>query len=271
MRPYLDLLRHVLDNGVDRDDRTGTGTRGVFGCQLRFDLARGFPLLTTKRLNVAGIVHELLWMLAGDTNVHRLHEHGLHIWDAWADQDGDLGPVYGAQWRRWPVRSDAAPGAASDGIDQIARVIEEIQTNPTSRRLLVSAWNVADLDRMALPPCHTLHQFHVTGGRLSCQIYQRSADLFVGLPWNIASYALLTAMVAQVCDLESGELVHTLGDVHLYRNHLDLARRQLERYPNPLPTLRLNPTVRSIFDFTAADVAVTGYRAHPHIRARVAV
>jgi thymidylate synthase len=267
MQPYLDLLRHVLERGVPKDDRTGTGTLAVFGEQLRFDLATGFPLVTTKRMPFTSIVHELLWMLAGDTNVRSLHAHSVHIWDPWADEHGDLGPIYGAQWRRWPqTRSASAPA-----VDQLAEVVQEIRRNPHSRRLLVSAWNVADLPLMALPPCHIAFQFWVAGGRLSCQVYQRSADVFIGLPWNIASYALLTMMVAHVCDLAPGELVHTLGDTHLYRTHLERARQQLARHPLPLPSVRLNPRVRSLFDFTCGDIVLTGYQAHPRIKVAVAV
>ncbi len=264
MRPYLDLMRHVLEHGQDRPDRTGVGTRSVFGYQMRFDLQAGFPLLTTKKIPLKAVIVELLWFLRGETNVRWLHQHGVHIWDPWTDANGDLGPIYGAQWRAWRT---------ADGrvIDQLGRVVEEIRANPTSRRLLVSAWNVGDLDRMALPPCHVLFQFYVHNGRLSCQLYQRSADLFIGVPFNIASYALLTMMVAQVCDLQPGEFVHTFGDVHLYRNHLDLARMQLEREPFPLPQMRLNPSVRRLEDFRYEDFELVGYRAHPHIKAPVAV
>jgi len=264
MRPYLDLMRHVLEHGQDRPDRTGVGTRSVFGYQMRFDLQAGFPLLTTKKIPLKAVIVELLWFLRGETNVRWLHQHGVHIWDPWTDANGDLGPIYGAQWRAWRT---------ADGrvIDQLGRVVEEIRANPTSRRLLVSAWNVGDLDRMALPPCHVLFQFYVHNGRLSCQLYQRSADLFIGVPFNIASYALLTMGVAQVCDLQPGEFVHTFGDVHLYRNHLDLARMQLEREPFPLPQMRLNPSVRRLEDFRYEDFELVGYRAHPHIKAPVAV
>ena len=264
MRQYLDLLREVLEEGAVRDDRTGTGTRSVFGRQLRFDLAEGFPLLTTKRLHLRSIVVELLWFLRGDTNVDYLHRHGVTIWDEWADEHGDLGPVYGSQWRSWP-----APDGRS--IDQIAAVIERIRTEPTSRRLIVSAWNVAEVDSMALPPCHALFQFYVADGRLSCQLYQRSGDLFLGVPFNIASYALLLMMVAQACGLEPGEFVHTFGDAHLYSNHVDQAREQLSRTPRPLPTMRLNPDVDSVFDFTLDDFELVGYDPHPPIRAAVAV
>jgi thymidylate synthase len=264
MKPYLDLLRHVLEKGVDRGDRTGTGTRSVFGRQLRFDLAAGFPLVTTKKVHVRSVVHELLWFLSGDTNVRTLQASGVTIWDEWADAEGELGPVYGRQWRSWPT---------PDGghVDQIAEVVESIRREPDSRRLLVSAWNPADLPRMALPPCHVLFQFYVAEGRLSCQLYQRSADLFLGVPFNIASYALLTLMVAQVTDLEPGELVHTFGDAHLYANHFDQARRQIGREPRPLPRMRLDPSVRSIFDFRYEHFNLEGYDPHPHIAAPVAV
>ena len=264
MRAYLDLLRHVLEHGTEKSDRTGTGTRSVFGWQMRFDLARGFPLVTTKKLHLRSIVHELIWFLRGDTNIAYLKENGVSIWDEWADAHGDLGPVYGAQWRSWPT----ADGGA---VDQIRWVVDEIRRNPDSRRLIVSAWNVGELPKMALMPCHTLFQFYVADGRLSCQLYQRSGDIFLGVPFNIASYALLTHMVAQVCGLEVGDFVHTLGDAHLYNNHLEQARLQLTREPLPLPTLRLNPGVRSIFDFRYEDVAIEGYQSHPAIKAPVAV
>lgn len=264
MKAYLDLLRDVLENGVAKDDRTGTGTRSVFGRQVRFDLAQGFPLVTTKRLHLKSIVHELLWFLRGDTNIAYLRQHGVTIWDEWADAGGELGPVYGRQWRAWPT---------PDGghIDQIRRVINEIRRNPHSRRLLVSAWNVADLDAMALQPCHALFQFYVADGRLSCQLYQRSADIFLGVPFNIASYALLTHMVAQVTGLQAGEFVHTFGDLHLYSNHVEQAREQLAREPYPLPHLRLNPDVKDIDGFRYGDIAVEDYRCHPAIKAPVAV
>ncbi len=264
MRRYLDLLEEVLDHGVVRDDRTGTGTRSVFGRQLRHDLADGFPTLTTKRLHLRSIIVELLWFLRGGTNVDFLHRHGVTIWDEWADENGDLGPVYGSQWRSWPT-----PDGRS--IDQIAQVIERIRAEPNSRRLVVSAWNVAEVDSMALPPCHALFQFHVAEGRLSCQLYQRSGDLFLGVPFNIASYSLLLMMVAQTCGLEPGEFVHTFGDAHLYSNHVDQAREQLSRAPRPLPRMRLNPDVRSVFDFTVDDFELVGYDPHPPIRAVVAV
>jgi thymidylate synthase len=264
MRPYLDLLRHVLDHGVEKSDRTGTGTLSVFGYQMRFDLRRSFPLVTTKKLHLRSIVHELLWFLSGSTNVAYLRREGVTIWDEWADESGELGPVYGHQWRSWPARDGG-------GIDQIARAVESIRSEPDSRRHIVSAWNPADLDRMALPPCHALFQFYVARGELSCQLYQRSADVFLGVPFNIASYALLTAMMAQVCDLEPGELVHTFGDAHLYLNHLDQARLQLEREPRALPTLRLSPAVRSIFGFRYEDVEIAGYDPHPAIKAPIAV
>jgi len=264
MRQYLDLLQHILDSGVEKDDRTGTGTRSVFGYQMRFDLAAGFPLLTTKKLHLKSIIHELLWFLAGQTNIRPLNEKGVTIWNEWADEHGELGPIYGYQWRCWPT---------PDGghVDQIADVVEQIQTNPDSRRLIVSAWNVADLPRMALPPCHLLFQFYVAGGRLSCQLYQRSADVFLGVPFNIASYALLTMMVAHVTGLELGEFVHTFGDVHLYKNHIEQARLQLTREPRRLPTMRINPNVRSIFDFQFDDFQLENYDPHPHIKAPVAV
>ncbi len=264
MRPYLDLLAQILDRGIEKADRTGTGTLALFGHQMRFDLRQGFPLLTTKKLHLKSIVHELVWFLSGSTNVAYLRENGVSIWDEWADPAGELGPVYGHQWRSWP---------AGDGgrIDQIARLIEGLKTNPDSRRHIVSAWNPAEIDRMALPPCHALFQFWVANGELSCQLYQRSADVFLGVPFNIASYALLTAMVAQVTDLSPGEFVHTLGDAHLYLNHLEQARLQLSREPRALPRLELNPAIRSIFDFRFDDVTVEGYEPHPAIRAPISV
>jgi thymidylate synthase len=264
MRPYLELLRHILDHGTPKADRTGTGTLSVFGYRMRFDLAQGFPLLTTKKLHLRSIIHELLWFLAGDTNVRYLHEHGVTIWDEWADASGELGPIYGAQWRSWPTPDGGK-------IDQISRVIEAIRANPDSRRHVVSAWNVAELDEMALLPCHALFQLWVGDGRLSCQLYQRSADVFLGVPFNIASYALLTTMMAQVCGLQPGDFVHTFGDAHLYRNHLEQARLQLTRDPRPLPTMTLNPEVRSIFDFCFADFTLSGYDPHPAIKAPIAV
>jgi thymidylate synthase len=262
MQQYLDLLRRVLDEGVKKSDRTGTGTLSVFGHQMRFDLAEGFPLVTTKKLHVKSIVHELLWFLAGDTNIRYLKENGVRIWDEWADENGDLGPIYGKQWRSW---------AAPDGrvIDQISDVIAQIRKNPDSRRLIVTAWNPADIDKMSLAPCHCLFQFYVVDGKLSCQLYQRSGDSFLGVPFNIASYALLTLMVAQVTGLEPGDFVHTLGDAHLYMNHLDQAREQLRREPRGLPTMRLNPEVHRIFDFVYGDFALQGYDPHPHIKAEV--
>ncbi len=264
MHAYHDLLRRILDEGVPKHDRTGTGTLSVFGHQMRFDLADGFPLVTTKKLHVKSIIHELLWFLAGDTNVRALQEQGVSIWDEWADDEGDLGPVYGKQWRSWE-RSDGGT------VDQIAWVTDEIRRNPDSRRLIVSAWNPADLDRMALAPCHCLFQFYVAEGRLSCQLYQRSADAFLGVPFNIASYALLTHMMAQATGLQPGDFVHSFGDAHLYLNHLEQARLQLSRDPRPLPRLRLNPAVRSLFEFRFEDVAIEGYEPHPAIRAPVAV
>lgn len=264
MEQYLDLMRTVLERGTRKTDRTGTGTLSLFGAQLRFDLAAGFPLVTTKKLHLKSIVHELLWFLRGDTNVRYLRDRGVSIWDEWADEHGDLGPVYGHQWRSWP-----APGGGS--IDQITQVLADIRRTPDSRRLIVSAWNPADLPKMALAPCHALFQFHVADGRLSCQLYQRSADIFLGVPFNIASYALLTLMVAQVCDLAPGDFIHTFGDAHLYLNHLDQAREQLSRQPRPLPVMTLNPAVRDLFAFRFEDFTLTGYDPHPHISAPVAV
>jgi thymidylate synthase len=264
VKQYLDLLRHVLERGAEKADRTGTGTKSVFGWQMRFDLAAGFPLVTTKKLHLRSIVHELIWFLRGETNTRYLVDNKVTIWDEWADADGELGPVYGKQWRSW---------SCPDGrtVDQIAWVVDEIRRNPDSRRLVVSAWNVADLPRMALMPCHTMFQFYVAGGKLSCQLYQRSGDIFLGVPFNIASYALLTHMIAQVCGLEPGDFVHTLGDAHLYVNHFEQAREQLSREPRALPKLVLNPDVRSLFDFTYDDVAISGYAPHAAIKAPVAV
>jgi thymidylate synthase len=264
MRQYLNLLADVMKNGTDRPDRTGTGTRSVFGRQLRFDLSRGFPLLTTKKVHLKSVIYELLWFLRGDTNVRWLQERGVRIWDEWADENGDLGPVYGSQWRSWP---DGRGGT----IDQISNVVQSIKTRPDSRRHIVSAWNPAEVDDMALPPCHCLFQFYVAEGKLSCQLYQRSGDVFLGVPFNIASYALLTHMMAQVTGLEPGEFVHSFGDVHLYANHVEQAQEQLRREPRPLPRLTLNPDRTSIFDFQYEDFLVTGYDPHPAIRAPIAV
>jgi thymidylate synthase len=264
MREYLDLMRTVLETGTDRPDRTGTGTRSIFGYQMRFDLGRGFPLVTTKKIHLKSVIYELLWFLRGDTNVRWLQERGVTIWDSWADANGDLGPVYGSQWRSWP---DGRGGT----IDQIAKVIENIRTRPDSRRHIVSAWNPAEVDEMALPPCHCLFQFYVADGRLSCQLYQRSGDVFLGVPFNIASYALLTMMVAQVTGLKAGDFVHSFGDVHLYANHFDQAVEQLRRSPRQLPRMTLNPDRTSIFDFEYEDFMLTGYDPHPHIKAQVAV
>ena len=264
MRQYLDLMQHVLSHGTRKSDRTGTGTLSVFGAQLRFDLDAGFPLLTTKKVHLKSIVHELLWFLKGETSVKYLQDNGVTIWNEWADAQGNLGPVYGYQWRSWP---------AADGrhIDQISQVLEQIRTNPDSRRMIVSAWNVADLDKMALMPCHAFFQFYVAGGRLSCQLYQRSADLFLGVPFNIASYALLTMMIAQVCGFECGDFVHTFGDTHLYLNHLDQTREQLSRQPRRLPVMRINPAVKNLFDFKYQDFTLEGYDPHPAIKAPIAV
>ncbi len=264
MQQYLDLLQHVLDKGVAKTDRTGTGTRSCFGYQMRFDLNKGFPLVTTKKIHVRSIIYELLWFLQGDTNVKYLHEHGVSIWDEWADEHGELGPVYGKQWRSWQ-------GADGKSIDQISQLIAQIKKTPDSRRLIVSAWNVADLPAMALMPCHTLFQFYVAAGRLSCQLYQRSADVFLGVPFNIASYALLTMMIAQVCGLDLGEFIHTFGDVHLYNNHIEQAHLQLTRKPYPLPVMKLNPAVKDIFGFRYEDFSLEQYQSHPAIKAPVAV
>lgn len=264
MKQYLDLLNHILETGEAKGDRTGTGTLSVFGYQMRFNLSDGFPILTTKKLHLRSIIYELLWFLKGDTNIAYLTEHGVHIWDEWADEHGDLGPVYGSQWRSWK-------GCDGATIDQISSVIQQIKQNPTSRRLIVSAWNPAEIDRMALPPCHSLFQFYVSNERLSCQLYQRSADVFLGVPFNIASYSLLTMMVAQVCGLQPGEFVHTFGDAHLYCNHIEQAKLQLTRTPFPLPHMRINPQVQSIFDFQYEDFELVKYEAHPHIKAEVSV
>ncbi len=264
MKQYLDLMQHVLDNGTRKDDRTGTGTISVFGHQMRFDLQAGFPLLTTKKLHLRSIIHELIWFLKGDTNIKYLKDNGVGIWDEWADEQGNLGPVYGFQWRSWPK---------PDGghIDQISALIKQIKNNPDSRRLIVSAWNVADIENMALPPCHCFFQFYVAEGKLSCQLYQRSADIFLGVPFNIASYALLTMMVAQVCELEAGDFIHTLGDAHLYNNHIEQSKLQLSRDTLPLPTMKLNPAVRDIFDFKFEDFTLENYHPHPHIKGVVAI
>ena len=264
MKPYLDLMRHVLESGTQKSDRTGTGTRSVFGHQMRFDLSEGFPVLTTKKLHLRSIIYELLWFINGDTNIRYLKENKVRIWDEWADENGDLGPVYGYQWRSWP---DGAGGT----IDQIANLIDQISSNPNSRRLIVSAWNVADVDQMALPPCHCLFQFYVADGKLSCQLYQRSADIFLGVPFNIASYSLFTMMIAQVCGLEAGEFIHTFGDAHLYSNHIEQAEMQLSRDVRLLPTMNINPDVTSIFDFTYEDFELVDYDPHPHIKAIVAI
>lgn len=264
MQQYLDLMRHILDHGVKKEDRTGTGTLSVFGHQMRFDLQEGFPVTTTKKLHLRSIIHELLWFLKGDTNIQYLKENKVRIWDEWADENGDLGPVYGHQWRSWPT-----PDGRS--IDQIKQILHQIKNTPDSRRIIVSAWNVADVENMALPPCHALFQFYVAKGKLSCQLYQRSADVFLGVPFNIASYALLTMMVARVCDLELGEFIHTFGDAHLYTNHLEQAGLQLSRNSRPLPTMKINPTVKDLFSFRYEDFELINYDPHPHIKAEVAV
>lgn len=264
MKQYLELMRHVRDNGNVRTDRTGTGTVSVFGHQSRYDLADGFPMVTTKKLHLRSIIHELLWFLRGDSNIEYLKENGVSIWDEWADESGELGPVYGVQWRSWPT-----PDGGS--IDQIQQVIDQIKNTPDSRRIIVSAWNVSFVNQMALPPCHALFQFYVADGKLSCQLYQRSADIFLGVPFNIASYALLTMMIAQVCDLEPGEFIHTLGDAHLYSNHLEQVELQLSREPYSLPTLKLNPEIKDLFDFTYEDIEIVDYQCHPHIKGAVAV
>ncbi len=264
MKQYHDLMRHVLDNGTKKEDRTGTGTTSVFGYQMRFNLQEGFPAITTKKLHLRSIIHELLWFLQGDTNIKYLKENGVRIWDEWADEDGNLGPVYGYQWRSWPT---------PDGrhIDQITNIINQIKNNPDSRRIIVSAWNVSEIENMALPPCHAFFQFYVADGKLSCQLYQRSADIFLGVPFNIASYALLTMMVAQACDLEYGDFVHTFGDAHIYSNHMDQVKEQLSRDFRPLPTMKINPDVKNIFDFKYEDFELTNYDPHPHIKGEVAV
>ena len=264
MKQYLDLARRIRDEGIKKEDRTGTGTISVFGHQMRFDLSEGFPMVTTKKLHLKSIIHELLWFIAGDTNIKYLKENGVRIWDEWADENGDLGPVYGHQWRSWPTPDGGT-------VDQISHLIDMIKNNPDSRRLIVSAWNVSDVDHMALPPCHCLFQFYVADGKLSCQLYQRSADVFLGVPFNIASYALLTMMIAQVCDLGVGDFVHTFGDAHLYLNHLEQIEEQLSRDPKPLPTMAINPDVKSIFDFKFEDFELQNYEAHPHIKGVVAV
>jgi thymidylate synthase len=264
MQAYLDLVKHILENGTDKSDRTGTGTRSVFGYQMRFDLNEGFPMVTTKKLHLRSIIHELLWFLKGETNTKYLKDNGVSIWDEWADENGELGPVYGKQWRSWT-------GADGKTHDQIVDLIQQIKKNPDSRRLIVSAWNVAELPKMALMPCHTLFQFYVADGKLSCQLYQRSADVFLGVPFNIASYALLTMMIAQVCDLQLGDFVHTFGDVHLYNNHFEQAQLQLTRTPFPLPQMKINPDVKDIFGFTFEDFTLEGYQSHPAIKAPVAV
>tara|TARA_B110000285_G_C15038863_1_gene570762 strand:- start:76 stop:870 length:795 start_codon:yes stop_codon:yes gene_type:complete len=264
MRQYHNLLQHILKEGTQKGDRTGTGTTSVFGYQMRFDLSQGFPVITTKKLHLRSIIHELLWFLQGDTNIKYLKDNGVRIWDDWADENGDLGPVYGHQWRSWPTPSGGQ-------IDQISKVIEQIKNNPNSRRHIVSAWNVAEVDNMALPPCHTFFQFYVADGKLSCQLYQRSADTFLGVPFNIASYALLTMMVAQVCGLEVGDFVHTFGDAHLYSNHIEQTELQLSRELRPLPTMKINPKVKDIFSFKYEDFTLAGYEPHPHIKAAVAI
>lgn len=264
MKQYLDLMQHVLDHGTQKHDRTGTGTISVFGYQMRFDLQEGFPMVTTKKLHLKSIIHELIWFLSGDTNIAYLKENGVRIWDEWADEQGNLGPVYGSQWRSWPKPD-------GEKIDQISQIINTIRTNPDSRRIIVSAWNVADIAHMALPPCHAFFQFYVADGKLSCQLYQRSADIFLGVPFNIASYALLTMMVAQVCGLQYGDFIHTLGDAHLYNNHIEQAQLQLSRAPKKLPTMEINPEVKNIFDFKFQDFTLKDYDPHPHIKGVVAV
>lgn len=264
MKQYLELCKHVLENGVKKQDRTGTGTISTFGYQMRFDLQEGFPLVTTKKLHLKSIIHELLWFLQGDTNIKYLQDNGVRIWNEWADEEGNLGPVYGHQWRSWTT-------STGETVDQISDLVNQIKTNPESRRLIVNAWNVGDIDKMALPPCHCLFQFHVADGKLSCQLYQRSADVFLGVPFNIASYALLTLMVAQVCDLEPGEFIHTFGDAHIYLNHVEQVELQLTRQPHPLPTLKINPEKKDLFGFTYDDFELVNYKAHPHIKGVVSV
>jgi len=264
MKQYLDLMQHVLENGVEKSDRTGTGTKSVFGYQMRFDLSKGFPLVTTKKCHLRSIIHELLWFLQGDTNFEYLKENGVRIWDEWADKDGNLGPVYGYQWRSWP-------SASGKHVDQITQLVDQIKSNPDSRRLIVSAWNVGEIENMALPPCHAFFQFYVANGKLSCQLYQRSADIFLGVPFNISSYALMTMMIAQVCNLELGDFVHTFGDAHLYSNHFEQANLQLSRETRSLPTMKINPKVKNIFDFKFDDFELKDYNPHPHIKAPVAI
>ena len=264
MQQYLQLVQHIIDHGTEKTDRTGTGTKSCFGYQMRFNLAEGFPLVTTKKLHLKSIIHELLWFLKGDTNIQYLKDHGVRIWDEWADENGNLGPVYGYQWRSWPA-------ANGKHIDQIAQVVNQLKNNPDSRRMIVSAWNVAEIENMKLPPCHAFFQFYVADGKLSCQLYQRSADIFLGVPFNIASYAMLTMMMAQVCNLQVGDFIHTLGDAHIYSNHIEQAKLQLSRDLRPLPTLKINPAVSSIFDFKFEDFTIENYNPHPHIKASVAV
>jgi thymidylate synthase len=264
MKQYLDLMQHVLDHGVEKSDRTGTGTKSVFGYQMRFDLSKGFPLVTTKKCHLRSIIHELLWFLKGDTNIEYLKENGVRIWDEWADENGNLGPVYGYQWRSWP-------SASGKHVDQITQLVNQIKSNPDSRRLIVSAWNVGEIENMALPPCHAFFQFYVANGKLSCQLYQRSADIFLGVPFNISSYALMTMMIAQVCDLELGDFVHTFGDAHIYSNHFEQANLQLSRETRTLPIMKINPKIKNIFDFKFEDFELTDYNPHPHIKAPVAI
>jgi len=264
LKQYLTLLQHILDEGIQKGDRTGTGTKSVFGYQMRFDLSDGFPVMTTKKLHLRSIIYELLWFLQGETNIEFLNKNGVRIWNEWADENGDLGPVYGAQWRSWMTQN-------GESVDQISELIEEIQGNPNSRRMIVNAWNVGEINKMALPPCHLLFQFNVAAGRLSCQLYQRSADVFLGVPFNIASYALLTMMIAQVCDLQPGDFIHTIGDAHLYLNHLDQAREQLSRTPYPLSKMVINPKVKKIFNFQYSDFTLESYQSHPHIKAEISI